>query len=199
MKTSTKRGHPFGGPLDHLADKSYLHLEIGNVLEGKFCPCRLWTGPVIWSRHKLYGRLSLYRNWPEMKKPSKRNPPADRLSLRTHRIALMMYDLLKKYPHFDWSKQEWKDVFFRYNEELRTRGVEADHMCQETLCIQPKHLEWVTPRENQLRMQESARRKRKEAEWGRLHAHMHGSYANYAETHGQLEMFATLELASLEP
>lgn len=32
-----------------------------------------------------------------------------------------------------------------------TEGLEVDHACQNTLCVNPAHLEWVTPKVNTLR------------------------------------------------
>ncbi len=191
MNSKAKCGHPFGGPLDHLAEKSSRHNEKGMIIQGEFSPCRIWTGPVVCSRYKPYGRLSLYRNWQEKKKKAKGKYPMDRVQLRTHRISLMMYDLLQKHPDFNWAEQKWKDIFFCYNLELRELGVEADHLCGETLCLEYRHLEWVTPQQNEERMQERLKRLKKDPEFGRMRSHMRGGITNYKR--GQAELFVSSE------
>ncbi len=200
MKLSIANGSLFEtrSPLDHLADNSKL-LETGLQKGEELSPCRIWTGPKVKSSHKDYGRLSLYRNWPEMKKATISRGLVDRVQLRTHRISLMMRDLLQKYHDFNWSEQKWKDVFFKHNEKVKELGLEADHLCAETLCFEPCHLEWVTREVNLERMWTRVRQERREAEFGRLHNHMHGQFHSYAQmTAGRPKSSScSLEIADL--
>jgi hypothetical protein len=63
-----------------------------------------------------------------------RHPPTPRVTVKAHRFA--------------WEER---------NGPLPT-GLHLDHLCRNTLCVNPDHLEMVTPRENNLRSNNMAGR-----------------------------------------
>jgi hypothetical protein len=87
--------------------------------------CWCWTGRKCSSYG--YGRINLYV--PELA----RNVP-----LTAHVAAWVMLETGIVAPH----------SLYLACLELRCSGLQLDHLCHNTKCINPDHLELVTPREN---------------------------------------------------
>lgn len=112
-----------------------LDLEVG---------CWLWQGycqkSYITKRGSpgSYGRINLIRDGVSSKLP-------------VHRVAKVLYEITELKPEFDFYKKEDKKLFFNLYRAYSVCGLTIDHLCGNTLCWNPSHLEWVYLSNNQRR------------------------------------------------
>lgn len=90
--------------------------------------CWVWTGTKVSSYG--YGRTNLYVPW-----------CGDNRCLTAHVLAWV---ILEDEP------LPTDDLYLAYL-EVRESGLQLDHLCCNTKCINPDHLELVTPKENSQR------------------------------------------------
>jgi hypothetical protein len=105
--------------------------------------CRVWTGysqkdGYISKEKGSYGRINLVFEGRSLKFP-------------THRVSLVLHEILTLKPNFDFYKKEDKKLFFELYFAYSLSRLSVDHLCGNTLCFNPNHLEWVWMDKNQQR------------------------------------------------
>ena len=105
--------------------------------------CRVWSGysqknGYISKEKGCYGRINLFFETQSLKFP-------------VHRVSPVLHELLTIKPDFDFYKKEDKKVFFDLYFAYSASRLSVDHLCGNTLCFNPNHLEWVWLDKNQQR------------------------------------------------
>lgn len=118
---------------DHVDIHGELHLD----------SCRVWTGYSQKNGHiskekGCYGRINLTFDGRSLKFP-------------VHRVSLVLHEVLTLKSDFNFYKKEDKKLFFDLYFAYSAAGLSVDHLCGNTLCFNPHHLEWVWLTKNQQR------------------------------------------------
>lgn len=77
-----------------------------------------------------YGRINLQRAGRSLKFP-------------VHRVAKVLEEILLLMKDFDFYDLTHKQIFFDLYQAYSLANLSIDHLCKNTLCINPRHLEWV--------------------------------------------------------
>ncbi len=94
-----------------------------------------------------YGRINLTKEGRSLKFP-------------VHRVSKVLEEILILYPEFDFYKPKDKKIFFELYSAYSACGLSIDHLCKNSLCINPTHLEWVHLTKNQQRKKWSTRERK---------------------------------------
>ena len=106
--------------------------------------CLIWTGycQCVYVTERgtqgSYGKINLTRDGRSLKFP-------------VHRVAKVLEEILTLMSGFDFYNPLHKKIFFELYYAYSACGLSIEHLCCNTLCINPSHLEWVTLSENQKR------------------------------------------------
>ena len=108
----------------------------------KTSPCHIWCGYTqkdgYVSKAEGYGRINLPRDGRSCKFP-------------THRVAKVLEEINTLVMSFDFYNQKDRVLFFDLYDAYSTVRLSIDHVCGNSLCINPDHLEWVYLSTNQQR------------------------------------------------
>jgi hypothetical protein len=116
--------------------------------------CRIWTGYAQKDGYMCgrgvegYGKINL--TCPEDGKSRK---------FAVHRVALVLHEVLQIQPDFNFYNQDNKKLFFDLLRAYSVVGLTVDHLCNNSLCFNPLHLEWVVLPKNIARKKWSSRKK----------------------------------------
>ncbi len=106
--------------------------------------CHLWTGYCQATYVSVpgtlgsYGRINLTKDGRSLKFP-------------VHRVSKVLEEILVLRPNFDFYTPKDKQLFFDLYQAYSACGLSIDHLCKNSLCINPLHLEWVHLSKNQQR------------------------------------------------
>ncbi len=110
--------------------------------QGFSTPCLLWNGYTqdkgYVSFQKGYGKINLTRDGRSLK-------------FTVHRVSKVLYEILTVNPSFDFYDKFDKQSFFNLYDAYRLSGLTIDHLCKQSRCLNPLHLEWVYIDPNQKR------------------------------------------------
>lgn len=110
--------------------------------QGFSTPCLLWKGYTqdkgCVSFQKGYGKINLTREGRSLK-------------FTVHRVSKVLDEILTVNPSFDFYDAQDKQSFFDLYDAYRFSGLTIDHLCKESRCLNPLHLEWVYMDPNQKR------------------------------------------------
>lgn len=107
--------------------------------------CVVWTGYCQKEGYVVppgtmgaYGKINLTRDGRSLK-------------FYVHRVSKILDELLQLKAEFDFYDKVDKRIFFELLDAYYVCGLTIDHNCENTLCRNPDHLEWVTLTVNQQR------------------------------------------------
>lgn len=119
-------------------------------IKGVDTPCRIWGGytqkdgyPTI---KEGYGRMNIQREGRSLKFP-------------VHRVSKVLDEILTVDPDFDFYHEDSKKLFFELYDAYSLCGLSIDHLCRNSLCFAPLHLEWVYLSANQKRKKWSSQKR----------------------------------------
>lgn len=98
-----------------------------------------------------YGRINLTKGGRSLKFP-------------VHRVSKVLEEIIIQYPAFDFYKLKDKELFFDLYQAYSACGLSIDHLCKNSLCINPAHLEWVHLSNNQQRKKWGRQKREKRME-----------------------------------
>ena len=105
-------------------------------------PCKIWTGYTQKDGYPSdgvgYGRMNIQRDGRAKKLP-------------VHRVSKVLDEMLTINPNFDFYDKEDKKLFFELYDAYSFCQLTIDHLCRNSLCFEPLHLEWVHLTSNQQR------------------------------------------------
>lgn len=116
---------------------------------GTSSPCSTWSGYTqkdgYVSLSEGYGRINLMRDGRSLKFP-------------THRVAKVLEEIEMLVEAFDFYSQKDRALFFDLYDAYSALRLSIDHLCKNSLCINPNHLEWVHMAANLQRKKWSSRK-----------------------------------------
>lgn len=96
--------------------------------------CLVWKGYTqkdgYVSKSKGYGRINLTLDGRSCKFPP-------------HRVAKVEEEIRRLKPDFDFYDPKHKQEFFDLYRAYSASKLTIDHLCKNSLCLNPDHLEWV--------------------------------------------------------
>lgn len=126
--------------------------------------CIIWRGysqkDGYPSKGDGYGRINITRNGRSLK-------------FATHRVAKVHAEVLILEPHFNFYTPQHKEIFFELYDAYSLCGLSIDHLCENSLCINPDHLDWVYLSVNIWRKKWNARERKSRMEAIRNHVTRH--------------------------
>ena len=106
--------------------------------------CHIWTGYCqkgyveAPETDGAYGRINLVYGGRSLKFP-------------IHRVAKVLEEISSLKSSFNFYDEKDKRDFFTLYYAYSATGLSIDHLCKNTLCFNPEHLEWVLLSKNQSR------------------------------------------------
>lgn len=115
--------------------------------------CQVWDGYTqdgYRTEKEGYGRINLTYEGRSLKFP-------------VHRVALVLHEILTINPRFDFYNKEDKLAFFELYFAYSQARLTVDHVCNNSLCFNPGHLEWVWLSINEKRKKWKKKERRRKA------------------------------------